>query len=122
MAKVIYQRPGESLSRSEYPSLEEYEKAQKEKDRLFYEYAYFMQRDFRDVTEQALVEFEKMEEMKVKYIGELRHYSLISGKIYDVLCAVEGYYEIIDEKDEDHLYPIEDFEIIDNCKRSRKSI
>ena len=49
--------------------------------------------------------------MKVKYIGEplvaLKH-----GKVYDVLAVENGYYRIMTEIGEDHLFPPRQFEKI----------
>lgn len=54
--------------------------------------------------------------MKVKYIGENAPLELLSGKIYDVIeiDEVVGWYRIIDETEDDYLFPPEDFEIIDD--------
>lgn len=52
--------------------------------------------------------------MKVKYIGEYESpLSLIRGKIYECLGQEQCRYRVIDETDEDYLYPIEDFEIVE---------
>ncbi len=50
--------------------------------------------------------------MKVKYIGE-NSTDLIKGNIYDCLGIEEDvFYRVIDESQEDYLYPIKEFEII----------
>lgn len=51
--------------------------------------------------------------MKVKYLGESDPLELIHGKIYEVLSIEEGEYRIVDETEEDYLYPPEDFEIVE---------
>lgn len=53
--------------------------------------------------------------MKVKYLGESDPFELLNGKVYDVIEIDEevGWYRIIDETDEDFLYPPEAFEIIE---------
>lgn len=51
--------------------------------------------------------------MKVKYIGDNESpLSLIKGKIYECLGREKDRYRVIDETDEDYLYPVEEFEII----------
>ena len=49
--------------------------------------------------------------MKVKYIGET-YADLSNGNIYDCLGQEVDCYRIIDESNEDYLYPIVDFEVI----------
>lgn len=52
--------------------------------------------------------------MKVKYIGkDSSELALITGKIYDCLGKEEDRYRVIDETEEDYLYPIEEFEIVE---------
>lgn len=51
--------------------------------------------------------------MKVRWLGESGHFTLINGKVYEVMAIEEPYYRIIDETGEDYLYLIEDFEIVD---------
>lgn len=51
--------------------------------------------------------------MKVKYIGDNESpLSLIKGKIYECLGREKDRYRVIDETDEDYLYPVEEFEIV----------
>lgn len=52
--------------------------------------------------------------MKVKYIGETDPTALIKDKIYKVLSEERDRYRIIDEEDEDYLYPKDAFEIIED--------
>ena len=51
--------------------------------------------------------------MKVKYIGDSDPVYVINGKIYDVISIENGWYRIVDEENEDYLYPPELFKIID---------
>lgn len=51
--------------------------------------------------------------MRVKYVGETSPLELIHDKEYEVLSVEEEWYRIVDETDEDYLYPPEDFEIVD---------
>ncbi|MGN0666468.1 MAG: hypothetical protein ACI4KF_08075 [Huintestinicola sp.] len=50
--------------------------------------------------------------MKVKYIGKSDPLELLNGKIYNVISVEKGWYRIIDETEEDYLYPPELFEIV----------
>ena len=52
--------------------------------------------------------------MKVKYIGENDPLELLTGKLYDVIeiDEISGWYRIVDETEEDFLFPPEEFEII----------
>lgn len=51
--------------------------------------------------------------MKVKYVGQNESpLSLIKGKIYECIGYEKDRYRIIDETDEDYLYPADDFEIL----------
>jgi hypothetical protein len=49
----------------------------------------------------------------VKYVGESSPIGLINGKYYEVLSIEDDWYRIIDETDEDYLYPPEAFDIIE---------
>lgn len=51
--------------------------------------------------------------MKVRYIGET-DMSLVNGKIYEVLSVEHGWYRIVDETDEDYLFPPEDFKYVED--------
>lgn len=52
--------------------------------------------------------------MKVRYIGEVSTpLSLIHGKIYKCIGREKERFRVIDETDEDYLYPIEEFEIVE---------
>lgn len=47
--------------------------------------------------------------MKVKYTGETT-VSLTNGKEYEVLSVENGWYRIVDETDDDYLFPPELFD------------
>lgn len=49
--------------------------------------------------------------MKVIYHGESSPLELIDGKEYEVVSIEGGWYRIVDETDEDYLFPPECFEI-----------
>ncbi len=60
--------------------------------------------------------------MKVKYVGKedfsvpdsyQLFFDVIPNKIYEVLSIEKGWYRIIDESEEDYLYPPEKFEIVE---------
>lgn len=51
--------------------------------------------------------------MKVKYIGESDPIALINGKVYEVISVEKEWYRIIDETDDDYLYPPDAFEIVE---------
>ena len=48
---------------------------------------------------------------KVKYIGKTS-ISLTNGKEYEVIGKENGWFRIIDDTEEDYLFPPEEFEII----------
>ena len=52
--------------------------------------------------------------MKVKYIGEYYKFSLINNKVYDVISVEDGAYRIVDETEEDFLFPANEFEIVED--------
>ena len=52
--------------------------------------------------------------MKVKYIGEKSSpLELITGKVYECLGIEDDSYRVIDETGEDYLFPIEEFNIVE---------
>ena len=51
--------------------------------------------------------------MRVKYLGESSPIELLNGKVYEVLSVEDGWYRIVDETFDDHLYPPEAFEIVE---------
>lgn len=50
--------------------------------------------------------------MKVKYIGN-PSVSLTKDKVYDVIGVESGWYRIVDNTDEDYLYPPDLFEVVE---------
>lgn len=51
--------------------------------------------------------------MKVKYIGKISDpLELITDKIYECLGKEYDRFRVIDETGEDYLYPVEEFEVI----------
>lgn len=67
--------------------------------------------------------------MKVKYIGKNKmdyivkdnYIDLMPNKIYDVLAIEKhGYYRVMDESEEDYLYPPEFFEIVEGSPNEYK--
>ena len=50
--------------------------------------------------------------MKVKYIGA-SHEDLPMGAVWEVLSIEGGFYRIMTEPDETHLFPPESFDVID---------
>ena len=51
--------------------------------------------------------------MKVKYLEESDPTALLQDKVYEVMSVERDWYRIVDESDEDYLYPPELFEIVD---------
>ena len=52
--------------------------------------------------------------MKVKYIGENgSRFSVLNGKIYECIGKERDRDRVIDETDEDYLYPASEFEVIE---------
>ena len=52
--------------------------------------------------------------MKVVYHGESSPVGLIDGKEYEVVSVEKDWYRIVDETDEDYLYPPEIFEVTES--------
>lgn len=50
--------------------------------------------------------------MKVKYTGETSFLELTHNEVYRVLSVEKGWYRIVDDTDEDYLYPPDEFEIV----------
>lgn len=66
-----------------------------------------------------------MRKLKIKYVGEKYvdtpnsyqiFMDLIPNKVYEVLSIEKGWYRIIDESEEDYLYPPEKFEIVEKSR------
>lgn len=51
--------------------------------------------------------------MKVKFLGKTSFLMLTHDKIYDVLSVEKEWYRVIDDSDDDYLYPPELFEIVE---------
>ena len=72
-----------------------------------------------------------MIKLKVKYVGEQNadvpnsykiFMDLLPGKIYEVLSVEGGWYRIIDESDEDYLYPPENFKVVEDEQEIRRAV
>ena len=48
--------------------------------------------------------------MRVKYTGKT-DVSLTNGKEYEVLAVEEGWFRIVDDTQEDYLFPPDEFEV-----------
>ena len=57
--------------------------------------------------------------MKVKFLGEDDPLALLHNKIYEVLSIEKKWYRIIDETNEDYLYPPDLFEIIEDNDKNK---
>lgn len=51
--------------------------------------------------------------MKVKYTGETSFLELTHDKVYKVLSVEKDWYRIVDDSDDDYLYPPDEFEVIE---------
>ncbi len=51
--------------------------------------------------------------MKVKYLGETSILELTHGKVYKVLSAEKERYRIVDDSEEDYLYPPDEFDVVE---------
>lgn len=51
--------------------------------------------------------------MKIKYIGKTKPLELTHGKIYEVLSIERSWYRIVDDTQEDYLYPPTLFEVVE---------
>ena len=52
--------------------------------------------------------------MKVRFIGNSDPLAVLNGKVYNVESIECGWYRIIDETNEDYLYPARAFEIVES--------
>ena len=52
--------------------------------------------------------------MKIKYLGQTSPLELTNGKEYTVLSVERGWYRIVDDTDDDYLYPPDEFEIVES--------
>lgn len=58
--------------------------------------------------------------MKVKYIGkDSSPLELITGNIYECLGKEIGRYRVIDETGEDYLYPVSEFEVVEQLNNDK---
>lgn len=58
--------------------------------------------------------------MLVKYVGDYSSpLGVINGKVYECVSEDDYWYRVIDETDEDYLYPKTDFEIVDDDSSER---
>lgn len=55
--------------------------------------------------------------MKVKYVGETNLATFIKNKTYEVISIENEWYRIIDETNEDYLYPPELFEVANENRK-----
>lgn len=51
--------------------------------------------------------------MKVRWKGETEFLMLTHDKVYTVLGMEKGWHRLVDDSDEDYLYPPENFEIVE---------
>lgn len=51
--------------------------------------------------------------MKVKYKGKTEFLVLTHNKVYDVISIENEWYRLIDDSNDDYLYPPEQFEIVE---------
>lgn len=54
--------------------------------------------------------------MKVKFLGKTSPFMLTHGKVYEVLSKEYGLYRIVDNTDDDYLYPHDLFEIVEGSE------
>ena len=53
--------------------------------------------------------------MKVKYIGKNSDpLELVTGTVYECLGKEKDRFRVIDETGEDYLYPVEEFEVVED--------
>ena len=51
--------------------------------------------------------------MKVKYLGPTSFLELTNNKVYEVQSIEGDWYRIVDDSEDDYLYPPEDFEVVE---------
>lgn len=51
--------------------------------------------------------------MKVEYIGEGSPMTCTNGRVYDVMSIENGWYRVMDDTEEDYIYPAESFKIVE---------
>lgn len=52
--------------------------------------------------------------MKVRYIAHLDDIDLTEGAIYKVLSIEKNWYRIVDDSDDDYLYPPDLFKVVED--------
>ncbi len=50
--------------------------------------------------------------MKARYLGKTSSLELTHDKIYTVLSVEKGWYRIVEDSNEDYLYPPDEFEML----------
>lgn len=51
--------------------------------------------------------------MKVKFLGKTSFLMLTHDKVYEVLSVEKDWYRVIDDSEDDYLYPPELFEVVE---------
>lgn len=51
--------------------------------------------------------------MKAKYTGDTSFLELTHNKIYKIVSVEKGWYRIVDDSDDDYLYPPDEFKIVE---------
>jgi hypothetical protein len=51
--------------------------------------------------------------MKVRYLKETKHRYFTQNQVYEVLSIENGWYRIVDDSNEDYLYPPGIFEVVE---------
>lgn len=51
--------------------------------------------------------------MKIRYAGHDSSLDLDPSRVYEVMSVEVGWYRIVDDSDEDYLYPPELFEVVE---------
>lgn len=51
--------------------------------------------------------------MKVRWLGKTTSLGLTNGEVYDVISIEKGWYRIVDNSEDDYLYPSTKFEIVE---------
>ena len=53
--------------------------------------------------------------MKAKWTGKTEFLVLTNGKVYDVISVEKCCYRVVDDSEEDYLYPPDQFVIVEEC-------
>lgn len=51
--------------------------------------------------------------MKVRFLGKTEFLVLTHNKVYEVISIEKGWYRIVDDSNDDYLYPPHVFEIVE---------